>query len=93
MINAIKAGALLNDPSDRRSQQGQDERDGETPRRPPQPAPDVRLLIEPDETGVLIYKLVDRATGAVISTVSRDDILRMVSDPSYTAGAVFSTTA
>jgi hypothetical protein len=94
MISTIHSGALLGDSSDQRSGQGQDQQDG---RRPPEPQktaqPDIRLLIEPDETGVLTYKLVDRTSGAVMSVVTRDELLKMVSDPDYKAGRVISTHA
>ena len=93
MISTIKSTALFGDPSDRRAPQGQDERDGGQPQRQPQPERDIRLLIEADESGVLTYRLIDRASGAVISVVSRDDLLKMVSDPAYTAGKVISTKA
>jgi hypothetical protein len=97
MINTIKSGTHLNDPRD----------DQRPPRKPPEaeataspspPAkstavqPDVRLLIEEAE-GVLIYKLIDRATGDVVSIVSRDDLMKMGADPLYTAGKVISTQA
>jgi hypothetical protein len=98
MISTIKTGALFDDSSDRRSHQGQDEPGGEPGEEPPRPAPqlpkrDVRLVIEPDADGALSYKLIDRADGAVISIVSREDLLKMVSDPNYTAGALVSTSA
>jgi uncharacterized FlaG/YvyC family protein len=95
MINTIKSSALLGDPSDRRSSQQQD--DQEAPPRPRPAAstsPDIRLLIEQDEqTGAMTYKLIDRSTGKVISVVSREDLLNMVSDPGYAAGALLNTKA
>jgi hypothetical protein len=97
MINNVKSGMDLGDPSDRQSDRRQDPRE-RGPAQAGAPAseaqPDVRLLIEHDpETDALIYKLIDRRTGAVISVVSREDLLNMVADPAYTAGAVIDTKA
>ncbi len=93
MISTIKSTAHYDDPSDRRSPKWQEERDGGQPQREPQPGRDIRLLIEADDQGVLTYRLVDRASGAVISVVSREELLKMVSDPAYSAGKVINTTA
>ncbi len=97
MINTVKSGAPLDDRHD----------DRQPPRKPPEgeagePAPrqaakaqpDIRLVIEEDKArGVLIYKLIDRMTGEVVSQVTRDDLAKMGADPLYTAGKVINTKA
>jgi hypothetical protein len=97
MINTVKSSMDLGDPSDRQSDRRQDPRERgsvNTQAATPGPQPDVRLIIEQSpETGALVYKLVDRRTGAVISVVSRAELLNMISDPAYTAGAVIDTKA
>jgi hypothetical protein len=58
------------------------------------PAPNLRLLVETDESdGGLIYKLVNRETGDVVSQLTRGDLGRLTSDPKYTAGAWLNTKA
>jgi hypothetical protein len=95
MINTIAVSAQLGDQPDRSPSQQQDH-----PRREPppeetgHPEADVRLVIEADATGQgLLYKQIDRATGEVVSTVSREALLKMGADPRYAAGAVVDTKA
>jgi hypothetical protein len=53
-----------------------------------------RLVIEEDDAGgPLFYRMIDRATGRVLSEVSRDDVEKMMTDPFYTAGKVIDTKA
>jgi hypothetical protein len=97
MINSVNSSAPLGDPSDRRSDQQRQDQKG-SGRSPAKGAGgrhgDVRLVIEQDEErGGLIYKLIDRETGEVISELSRDDVLKMIADPSYTVGKVIDTSA
>jgi len=54
---------------------------------------DVRLIIEEPEPGQVVYVLVDRRTGKVLSRRTREDMQRMSEDPSYIAGSVFDTKA
>jgi hypothetical protein len=96
MINTIKTSRALGDPKDDRRPPRRDS-EVETPPAPqptaaPDPQADVRLVIEHDPAnGGLIYKRIDRATGQVISEVSREDLMRMSADPGYTAGKMIST--
>ncbi len=56
--------------------------------------PDFRLVIEHNiERSVLVYKLINRATGEVMSEISRDDVVKLITDPSYRAGSVIDTRA
>jgi hypothetical protein len=97
MINTVKSSTLLGDPRDdqrspRKPPEG--EADAAPAAKSPSPEQDVRLVIEEDRArAVLIYKLIDRATGEVISEVSRDDLMKMGADPLYTAGRVINTKA
>jgi len=100
MINTVKASAHLGDPrDDRRPARQHPEMDAEmtsgpTPKSAPSLHADVRLLIEQDDQrGGLTYKLVDRATGEVVSVVSREELIKISADPSYTAGKVIDTKA
>ena len=49
---------------------------------------DLRLIIEEEGEGV-IYTIVDRRTGKVVSRLSREDLLRLRQKSGYAAGAVF----
>lgn len=52
--------------------------------------PDLRLMIEEsEEAGGLIYIIVDRRTGKVVSRLSREEVLRLREKSNYAAGAVF----
>ena len=52
--------------------------------------PDLRLMIEEtEEAGGLIYVIVDRRTGKVVSRLSRAELLRLREKSNYTAGDVF----
>jgi hypothetical protein len=95
MINTIAVSAQLGDQPDRRTPQQDDPQAAKAKAAPPQEQEhDVRLVIEPDAGGeALFYKLIDRTTGEVVSTVSRDDLIKMGADPTYTAGAAISTKA
>lgn len=56
--------------------------------------PDLRLVIEGDDAdGPLIYRIVDRRTGAVIQQFLREEVLQMREDADYSAGGVISTKA
>jgi hypothetical protein len=54
---------------------------------------DVRLIIEEPAPGQVVYVLVDRRTGKVLSRRTREDMQRMSEDPDYVAGSVFDTRA
>ncbi|HEY5410167.1 MAG TPA: hypothetical protein VIJ94_05505 [Caulobacteraceae bacterium] len=52
--------------------------------------PDLRLIIEEaEEYGGLMYIIVDRRTGKVVSRLSREQVLRLREKANYAAGAVF----
>ena len=97
MINIVKQSPQLGDPDDRKAPRGQAEAAGPpaaSPAPPPPVQPDVRLVIEHDPVrDALIYKLIDRTTGEVVSELSREDLIKMSWDPNYAAGAVISTQA
>jgi hypothetical protein len=98
MIKTIKDSASVPDP-------GLDRQRRETPhespeRRSPAPAaegygePDLRLVIEPDETGQdYVYKLINRTTGEEVSRMTRVQVAQMGKTAAYTAGAVVRTKA
>ena len=51
---------------------------------------DLRLIIEETgEDGEMVYTIVDRRTGRVVSQLSREEVLRLKEKSTYTAGAVF----
>lgn len=55
---------------------------------------DLRLVIEEGaEPGQLIYTIIDRRTGRVISRRARDEVLRLREDQTYTAGKLFDSKA
>jgi flagellar protein FlaG len=59
-----------------------------------QPAsdPSQRLVIsEGAETGVYVYTILDRATGQVMVQIPREEVVKMGSRSSYTAGQVLNT--
>jgi flagellar protein FlaG len=58
----------------------------------PAPSADLRLVIEPHGSSY-IYKTIDRRTGEVVSQYPMEEILKMISEQKYSAGAVISTTA
>ena len=97
MFNTVKLSGSLNDPrDDQRPPRKPPEKEGEAlaPSKPTSHQADVRLLIEEDAaSGVLIYKMIDRDTGEVVSEVSRDDLVKMGADPLYSAGKVINTKA
>jgi hypothetical protein len=52
--------------------------------------PDLRLVIEDaEEAGGVVYTIVDRRTGKVVSRLSRDEVLRLREKSNYAAGTVF----
>jgi flagellar protein FlaG len=51
-----------------------------------------RLVIkEGAQAGVLIYTILDRATGEVLVQIPREEVVRIASRPDYSAGQVFDT--
>ncbi len=99
MINTIKDSTSVPDP-------GLDRQRRETPhesperRTAPPPAsegygePDLRLVIEPDETGRdYVYKLINRTTGEEVARLTRVEVAAMGKTAAYTAGAVIRTKA
>jgi len=52
--------------------------------------PDLRLIIEEsEEAGGVVYTIVDRRTGKIVSRLSREEVLRLREKSNYSAGAVF----
>jgi len=49
---------------------------------------DLRLIIEEEGEGV-VYTIVDRRTGKIVSRLSREEVLRLRQRSDYAAGAVF----
>lgn len=98
MINTVKSGAGISDRSPDREPGRQDE-GSRYPRKAAKssgtvPGPDMRLVIERDAEGAYcIYKLIDRATGAVAAVMTREELAAMAQGEGYTAGAVVSTKA
>ena len=100
MINTVKSGTTVPDSSlNQKSPNGQGR--GRGSRSPAKAAaayaqsePDLRLVIEEDPgRGDYVYKLIDRATGAVVAELTRDEVAGMGDKPSYAAGDVVSTKA
>jgi hypothetical protein len=54
---------------------------------------DVRLIIEEPAPGQVVYVLVDRRTGKVLSRRTREDLKRLGEDPDYIPGSVFDAKA
>ena len=55
----------------------------------PQPG-DLRLVIEQDsDSGVYVYKTVDRRTGETLKQYPREDVLRFKDTASYGPGAIY----
>lgn len=55
---------------------------------------DLRLVIEDGaEPGQLIYTIIDRRTGRIVSRRARDEVLRLREDQSYAAGALIDSKA
>jgi uncharacterized FlaG/YvyC family protein len=51
-----------------------------------------RLVIsEGATTGVYVYTILDRATGAVLVQIPREEVVRIAARPDYTAGQVLDT--
>ncbi len=96
MINSVKpvanAAPSTSDPS------GQDPAAGHPPAAP-RPAPlkaedALRLVIEPTSDGDdYTYKLFDRATGALLIELPRQEAIKMSANPGYSAGQVFDAKA
>ena len=52
--------------------------------------PDLRLIIEDaDDASGVVYTIVDRRTGKVVSRLSREEVLRLRNTSDYETGAVF----
>ncbi len=49
---------------------------------------DVRLVIEADDSGGYIYKILDRRTGEVVNQFPRETVLQMRSSADYSAGDI-----
>ncbi len=55
---------------------------------------DLRLVIEEDQaSGSYVYKTINRVTGEVLQQFPRSDVLKLRSQPRYSAGAVIDTEA
>ena len=51
---------------------------------------DLRPMIEEsEESGGLVYTIVDRRTGKIVRRLSREEVLRLREKSNYAAGAVF----
>src|SRR5690349_11346437 len=59
---------------------------------PPPVDPGRRLVIEETDGG-LVYTVIDRASGAVVARISRDEVSQMGTQADYAAGALIRTTA
>jgi hypothetical protein len=57
------------------------------PESPPQTDPGQRLVIEETSDG-LVYTVIDRASGAVVATASREEVAQLGQKPDYAAGAL-----
>lgn len=66
-------------------------------RRDPAPTPetsaDLRLVIEEGPGRQFVYKTLDRTTGEVVSQFPREEVLKLMIDPTYAAGRVIDTEA
>lgn len=52
-----------------------------------------RLVIEEGpQSGVFVYKILDRVTGEVVKQMPREEVLRMMGEARYRAGSVIDTT-
>jgi flagellar protein FlaG len=50
---------------------------------------DLRLVIEDDKAaGTFVYMTINAATGEVVSQVPREQLLKMMTDPTYKPGSV-----
>lgn len=49
---------------------------------------DVRLVIESDDSGGFIYKILDRRTGEVVNQFPRETVLQMRASADYSAGDI-----
>ena len=62
---------------------------------PPPPTPDptdYRFVIEEDAAArTFVYKTIDRVSGKVVSQYPREELLKLMEDPSYQAGSVLKT--
>ncbi len=98
-FSIIPAGPEAPGPDGRSSSQ-------QNPRRQPAsaPAPEAehevapnsgqRLVIrEDEETGALLYTVIDRASGQVVAQTSREELTRMSQRADYTAGKLISARA
>lgn len=55
-------------------------------------AADLRLVIEEDrDSGLFIYKTIDRRTGDVVQQLPREEVVRMHQAEHYAAGAIIKT--
>ena len=64
------------------------------PANPATDAANARLVIEQDQaSGAYVYKTLDRITGEVLRQLPREDVLKMLSQARYVAGAVIKTRA
>lgn len=100
MVHSIKSGAGVSDrtPDRRQDRQGEEghahPRTAEPAEPGPAPGSDLRLVIERDAQGAYyIYKLIDRATGAVVAERPRDEVAKLAETEGYTAGTVVRTKA
>jgi hypothetical protein len=99
MINPIKSGAGVSDGSlgggsGRRKEGGYRAARAGSASSGPAPGADLRLVIERDAEGAyLVYKLIDRTTGAVVAELPRDEVASLAQAEAYTAGSVVRTKA
>jgi hypothetical protein len=99
MIKTINSGAGVSDRTpdrrqDRRGEGGYPQQPAESPAPGPAPGSDLRLVIERDAEGAYyIYKLIDRATGAVVAELPREEVQNLAKGEGYTAGTVVRTKA
>ncbi len=75
-----------------------DAKSATTQKAAPTPTPEadksIRLVIEFDkERSLFVYRLIDRETGNVVTSIPRADVSSMADSPGYQAGGVVSTSA
>jgi flagellar protein FlaG len=51
------------------------------------------VIKEGAQAGVLIYTILDRATGEVLVQIPREEVVRIAARPDYSAGQVIDTKA
>ena len=84
------AAPLLGSKPNRRSVEVEPTRPADSDEGAPD-QPDLRLIIEEseEEAGGVVYIIVDRRTGRVVSRLTREEVLRLREKSNYAAGGLF----